>query len=210
METCYVAFDTEFTGLRKDTSLISIGFATEIVGKKYCLYLELTDYKRGQVNIWIRDNVLNNLILNDKSMDTPWVPEENITFVRTDSLMAKKYITDYFMTLINEGCDKIQLVSYVCHYDMMLLIDIFGDAFSLPSYVYPCCVDINDFIYHSSEGKLTPGEAFDVNREEYIEKISNIEDNGFVPIECPEILKNKKHNALWDAIVIYNIFSYIG
>ena len=38
-----IFFDTEFTGLHKDTTLISIGLIAE---DRRCFYAELTDYKR--------------------------------------------------------------------------------------------------------------------------------------------------------------------
>ena len=56
---CYIYFDTEFTGLRKDTSLISIGLI-DSDGRTF--YAEFTDYDRSQIDKWIRQNVINNLI----------------------------------------------------------------------------------------------------------------------------------------------------
>ena len=51
-------FDTEFTGLHKDTSLISIGIIDEY-GNKF--YGEITDYNKTQVDKWIQENVIYNL-----------------------------------------------------------------------------------------------------------------------------------------------------
>lgn len=42
-----IFFDTEFTGLHKDTSLISIGLVSEN-GQKF--YAEITDYDKSQIN----------------------------------------------------------------------------------------------------------------------------------------------------------------
>lgn len=53
-----VFFDTEFTGLHKDTTLISIGAISED-GRTF--YAELNDYDESQVDDWIRENVINNL-----------------------------------------------------------------------------------------------------------------------------------------------------
>ena len=57
-----VFFDTEFTGLHKDTSLISIGLISE---DRRCFYAELTDYDEKQCDDWIRENVIKHL--NDKA-----------------------------------------------------------------------------------------------------------------------------------------------
>ena len=55
-----VFFDTEFTGLRKDTTIISIGLVSDNYKK---FYAEFTDYDKDQVDDWIKDNVINNLII---------------------------------------------------------------------------------------------------------------------------------------------------
>ena len=52
-------FDTEFTGLQKDTSLISIGIVSDS-GRKF--YAEFTDYDKSKVDEWIQDNVIRNLL----------------------------------------------------------------------------------------------------------------------------------------------------
>lgn len=48
-------FDTEFTGLHQNTTLISIGIVSEC-GKTF--YAECLDFDESQVNEWIRENVL--------------------------------------------------------------------------------------------------------------------------------------------------------
>lgn len=57
-----VFFDTEFSGLHKNTTLISIGLISEC-GKTF--YAELTDYDTTQIDGWLQTNVLDNLLLND-------------------------------------------------------------------------------------------------------------------------------------------------
>ena len=53
-----IFFDTEFTGLHKNTTLISIGLISE-TGKTF--YAEFTDYNNTQIDNWIENNVINNL-----------------------------------------------------------------------------------------------------------------------------------------------------
>ncbi len=50
-------FDTEFTGLRNGTTLISIGIISQC-GKTF--YAELTDYNLTMVDDWINENVIKN------------------------------------------------------------------------------------------------------------------------------------------------------
>ena len=56
-----IFFDTEFTGLYKNTELISIGLIAE---NGYTFYGEITNYDKSQVDNWIQENVINNLKYN--------------------------------------------------------------------------------------------------------------------------------------------------
>lgn len=59
--------DTEFTGLHKDASLISIAIISD-AGPTF--YAEFTDYGREQVSPWIRDNVINGLLMEKPGIYT--------------------------------------------------------------------------------------------------------------------------------------------
>jgi hypothetical protein len=54
MKTTKIFFDTEFTGLHQNTTLISIGLISEC-GKEF--YAELTDYDVTQIDDWLKQNV---------------------------------------------------------------------------------------------------------------------------------------------------------
>ena len=56
-------FDCEFTGLHKNTTLISLGIAAED-GRKF--YAEFIDFDSSQCDEWINENVINNLLLKEK------------------------------------------------------------------------------------------------------------------------------------------------
>lgn len=178
-----VFFDTEFTGLHKNTSLISIGLISED-GKKF--YAEMTDYDRTQIDEWIEENVINNLWIKLGKFDWDY-PD----FYHYDN---KEIIADRLKKYFDQF-DTVELVSDVCHYDMMLLIDLFGTAFDLPSNVSPVCHDINQDIakYH----KISNADAFDVSRESILE-------NNKINI------KGLKHNALYDAEVIKAIYEIVN
>ena len=66
-----IFFDTEFTGLHQNTTLISIGLVSER-GKTF--YAELTDYDQTQLNDWLKDNVIANLTLQDYNIDKDYNP----------------------------------------------------------------------------------------------------------------------------------------
>ena len=91
--------------------------------------------------------------------------------------------------------NEVQLVSDVCHYDMVLFIDIFGSAFDLPENVSPVCYDINQDIasYYEESQK----DAFDRNREDILE------EKGITIV-------GQKHNSLYDARVIQQVYNVLN
>lgn len=177
-----VYFDTEFTGLHKNTTLISIG----LVSDSDRFYAEFTDYDESQVNDWIRENVIDNLILTDE-MDIP-----NCTTIKGDKSMIMVVLKNWLESL----GDNITLVSDVCHYDMMLFADIFGGAFEIPKNVSAVCIDINQEI--AKNLGCDAKTAFDTNREELIGTLYQTDKE----VQALISDTSKKHNSLYDAEVI--------
>lgn len=178
-----IYFDTEFTGLHKDTTLISIGMVADN-GKAF--YAEFTDYDASQVNNWITDNVISKLKFNNSDNFVRRIG--NVIEVKGD----KEQIREELIEWLASFDERVQFVSDVCHYDFVLLIDLIaGHALKLPDFISPTCHDINQDIaifYNISEL-----EAFDKNRE-------NIVNEYF--LACSD---DEKHNALADARVIRHI-----
>ena len=182
-----IFFDTEFTGLRKDTTLISIGLVAES-GDKF--YAEFTDYNEKMCDDWIRHNVLGNLFLH-KTIETP--DDKTLYVIDTKDGIACE---------LNNWLQKfysIEFVSDVCHYDMVLLIDLLsygGTAFDLPAKIPAVCHDLNqDIARHYG---ISDKKAFDMSREDLVKDL------------CDKEIEGRKHNALYDAEVIKAIFDEIG
>lgn len=179
-----IYFDTEFNGLYKDTDLISIGLVSED-GKEF--YGEIADDKLKWTDDWIAENVLANTIYyGGKDVDSI-VDEENYYVGSKEEIQgALRHWLRQF--------DDVQLVSDVCHYDMVLFIDLFGTAFDLPKNVNASCHDINqdiaDYYY------INENEAFEINREDILK------DNDI-------FIDGEKHNSLYDAKVIKEIYNII-
>lgn len=192
-------FDTEFTGLQKDTTLISLGIISE---DGHCFYAKFTDYNQEQVNDWIEENVLAKLELSKEITDLYDVYEV---------IGTKEEIREALIYWLGELDDThFDLVSDVCHYDMILFIDIFGGAFDLPEFISPACYDINQDISYSTRSM---SEAFDVNREELLKDLveNSIDDIYYEMLPILELSEDSKHNSLYDAIIIkalYNMFDY--
>ena len=181
-----IFFDTEFTGLHKDTSLISIGLIAEN-GKKF--YAELTDYDKSQVDGWIQENVINNLWANKIISYGNTNYEKDLEIAVGD----KKLIQLVLSAWLNQF-ETIEWVSDVCHYDFVLLIDlVYGHALKMP-YGKHCasCHDINQDI--AKHFRVSEFKAFDMSREGLIKELYGNDIEGI------------KHNALYDACVIKAIY----
>ena len=177
-----IFFDTEFTELSKNGQLISIGMISED-NKEF--YAELNDIESTKVSEWIKENVLDNTI-NYGTLIPKEILDDETNYVvgsKEDIKIALEEYLDQF--------EEVELISDVCHYDMVYLIDIFGTAFDLPKNVNPACHDINQDI--ANYENITEIEAFDRNREDFIFTY-NTEVDGV------------KHNSLYDAKVIKEIY----
>ena len=187
-----IFFDTEFTGLRKDTTLISIGLVS---ANGQVFYAEFTDYDKTMVNDWIKENVIKNLMNRND-------PNHGY-YVGTKEEIRDK-LTEWFSQF-----DAVELVSDVCHYDMVLLIDLFGSAFDLPGNVCPACYDISQDIARKLNMTLT--EAFDVSRENLLWELSNQSTEDVLKSLSHNIIDNDtKHNALYDAKIICLLYLYLN
>lgn len=195
-----IFFDTEFTGLHQKTTLISIGLVSE-TGETF--YAELTDYDRGQVNDWIKENVIERLQLTDKITKTvsgweAWDSEGgNYSNALEFELAAKDMkqfrcigATEMVANRLRKWLsqfDKVRFFSDCLAYDWVLFCQIFGHAFKIPENVYYIPFDISTLM-------LERGVDPDINREEFAGA-------------WPESTIESKHNALWDAKVIQRCYN---
>lgn len=187
-----IYFDTEFTGLHKNTTLISIGMVSD--DDRY-FYAEFNDYDKSQVDDWIQKNVIDNLRFKE-----PKKGEQEYYMVSRDkdnpigSSLYNRYSlemrgskeqikTELRIWLLQ--FDSIEIWSDCLSYDWVLFNDIFGDAFSIPSNIYYIPFDLCTLF------KIR-GIDPDINREEF----ANIKGG-------------TKHNALHDAIVIKTCYQKV-
>lgn len=201
-----IFFDTEFTGLHKDTTIISIGLIDEN-GRTF--YGEFSDYDESQCDNWIRENVIKHL---KWSKEGPVEDFVNIYVNSWEAFGSKEYIKIVLSEWLSKY-DYVDLVSDCCHYDMVLFIDIFGDAWSIPDVVNPACHDINQDIAKYFD--ISEKEAFDLSREKFIEKVNidrQDEQNNFDISEEEKIIniEGDKHNSLYDAKVIREIYKIVN
>ena len=196
-------FDTEFTGLHKNTTLISLGIVAED-GRKF--YAVLSDFDRTQCTQWIKENVLKGSV--EDLLCVPVSLEDDIgedgKYRDFWIIKGKKTFVSIYLNRWLEwigGYDSIQFVSDVCHYDFVLLIDLItdgGTAFDLPGNISPACHDMNQDIARFY--KVTDAEAFDMSREQIMNDL------------CGQdyIVNGNKHDAMYDAEVIRAIWREVS
>ena len=145
-----VFFDTEFTGLRQDTSLISIGLISEC-GKTF--YAELTDYDKSQIDAWLQANVIDNLYLteNDVKKSTG-----NNRLIKSDKSIMKMSLNNWLSQF-----KEVEMWSDCLAYDWVLFNNIFGTAFDIPKNVYYIPFDLSTLF------KIKNVDP-DISREEFI------------------------------------------
>lgn len=119
-----IFFDTEFTGLIQNTSLISIGCISDC-GKTF--YAELVDYNKDQIDDWLQINVLDNCLRPPVHYNGS---QEHVR-VTTDMKMLKRLLTEWLSQF-----DQVEMWSDCLAYDWVLFNSIFGSAFDIPKHVY--------------------------------------------------------------------------
>jgi len=185
--TTKLFFDTEFTGLHQNTTLISIGIVSQD-GRTF--YAEFTDYDKTQVDDWIKENVISKLQFNDQEKEKQ--KQSNVQFL-TEGVHYRGFgntetVKNHLIQWMKQF-DSVQIWSDCLAYDWVLFCQIFGHAFLIPKNIYYIPFDICPLL-------LLAGGNADVDREEFVGNM----------IEVNDALMwgggNKKHNALWDAYVI--------
>jgi hypothetical protein len=170
-----IFFDTEFTGLRQNTTLISIGLITE---SKSTFYAEFNDYDKNQVDAWLRKHVMSQLILqHEERQRVEYFEIGTETSVVGDSETITKHLNVWL-----RGFGDVEMWSDCLAYDWVLFCQLFGGAFSIPSNVNYIPFDICTLF-------KAKGIDPDISREDFAlgEHFKT---------------KSRKHNALWDAKVI--------
>lgn len=184
-----IFFDSEFTGLHKNTTLISLGITT-FDGRTF--EAEFTDYDKEQVDDWVRDNVIKNLTIpkTDKSKgerEYYWASRHKSNSIYNDIYDGysvrlrgnKTEIKEELERWLKQFKNGVEVWSDCLSYDWILFNDIFEHAFNLPDNVYYIPFDICTLF-------KIKGIDPDISREEFI----------------GDSVKGKKHNALYDAEVI--------
>ena len=214
-------FDTEFTGLHQDTTLISIGIVSEF-GQSF--YAELTDFDNSQVNDWIQEHVIDNLKF-DRPVYYKFDTDDERGFYNVEMCDRSEEVAIKLLEWFNDIlCMDDAIMCADCgHYDFVLFINLFKSIMDdedsgniLPSFIVPYYDELCTRIYNSKalDHEVTDHEeAFDINREYVLEMLYSFilnQDAKFTEHVSMFLLANElykkaqngpKHNALHDAYV---------
>lgn len=195
-------FDSEFTGLNRNADLISIAFVDEFNNK---FYAEFTDFNSNKADKWVKENVIDKLILNNHAncsvithhiSQSPYDNEDDITYVRGDKDFIRNTFLEWSKSM---GMECTEIISDVCHYDMVFLIDLLSPTGALDvPFIPSTCRDINQDI--AAYFNISLKDAFNINRE------------NLVKFFYGDLIKsvNDKHNCLHDADVISAIYKAVA
>ena len=208
--------DTKFTGLYRNTQLISIGLVT---ASGASFYAEFTDYDLKDIDVerdqWLQDNVLSGLL-------TPHATEFSTNITHSVSAIRRmnessmvphvycigdhKYIKGQLSKWMQEEFDryttnanssiKFQFYCDCYAYDWMLFNNLFTEnsiATRLPNYIYYIPFDL-------CTEMQTNGIDPDISREEFIGQniMNSIKNHPTMKFGSNTVVK---HNALIDTLV---------
>lgn len=121
-----IFFDTEFTGLNKNATLISLSLISE---NGHSFYAEFNDYDENQVDDWIKENIIKKLFYgNNKRMhldDCNKYTEIKNWTVKSNSEFIVKQLK-LWLSMIDRGGDIFKFWGDFPVYDWILLTELFG------------------------------------------------------------------------------------
>lgn len=203
-----IYYDSEFTGLHRNSTLISIALISES-GNYF--YAEFNDFAKDQVDDWIQNNVINNLIYyapdNTERQCLIKNHPTNLETSATNQLCIemlgskddiKKELVEWLKTETGVlETDQVQIYSDCYAYDWMLLVDLIsGHAMKMPDFINYIPIDLSTVLWVNG---IDP----DISREEF----SGITENDLTnfDISLPDI-SSSKHNAFFDTLVAKTCF----
>ena len=165
--------DTEFTGLRQNTRLISLALCADD-GREF--YAEFSDFDESQCDDWLKKNVLS---ATRWAMDSSAVPfeadEKNVSLCYGDSARVKQALLNWL-----SAYDDVEIWADCLAWDWVLFCELFGGAFELPKQIFYMPFDLVTLFYCKNLDA-------DISRLEFAKK------------HHAHLSDGQLHNALFDA-----------
>ena len=168
METL-LFLDCEFTGLTKDTDLISLCLYQD---EDSFFYAEFNDYDVQKISPWHEQHVLNRLYYhsNTEIMSSAG----NVIKMKGSRDKITSELTKWLSLF-----SSIQIWGDVPAYDWVLFCDLFGGALAIPKQIHYICGDIATLLIRSGIDK-------DISRIEFVK-------------DSLKQTNHEQHNAFFDA-----------
>ena len=179
-----VFIDTEFTGLHKGNTLISIGLISEDCRNVF--YAEITDYDESQCDEWIQKHVIEKLRFRDKKPFSGIKPDGVVTY----EIKGTKAEVSAFLINWLKIFKEIEFWGDCVADDWLLFIDLIG--MGKPMRKMP--------------KNFTSYQAFDI--------FTVLKLKGYNPKEHRHVLLGltdgeNQHNALYDADITRQVYNKI-
>lgn len=197
MKDFIISYDAEFTGLHKDTTLISIGMISDTA----FFYAEFTDYDRSQVDEWLKEHVIDNLSFNDKDDFISHIGGNSYSVIMKGNGIEVAVELLAWLRYQSESHNnaQIHILSDCYAYDWVLLNNLIcdgGEAINTPSFINYIPIDFSTALYMAN---IDP----DINRENLVgsdELLNDIAESDLFTNLLNGV--SAKHNSLWDAIIV--------
>jgi hypothetical protein len=206
-----IYYDAEFTGLNRNTSLISIGLVSD-TGTSF--YAEFTDYDPTQVTEWIQNNVIQNLIMTTDVADGCHFKRDYLYEIDPVKSMPLGYgggmqqytgsplynirgkgptdpirtqLLKWLSTESEVAKKQIQFFTDCYAYDWLMMNNLicdYGDALNIPQFINYIPIDLSTLMW-------SVGIDPDISREDFAGPLKTL----------PVGLEQSKHNSLWDAYI---------
>lgn len=131
MKTTKIFLDTEFTGLHRNSTLISIGLVADS-GEEF--YAEFNDYDKRQHSPWLEEHVISKLQFKG---DDCFLESD-----RSYSLKANKQRVAIELTAWLQQFGAIEIWADVLAYDWVLFCELFGGVLQLPENIFYAPFDL--------------------------------------------------------------------
>jgi len=125
--------DMEFTGLHQGATPISLALRAQD-GHEF--YAEFTDYDQAQINPWLLENVVKNLIIPDRQT-------QNAGPIGTAFLKGRRDAITFRLSAWLDLFDEITIIGDCLAYDWVLFCELFGGARQLPGHMNYIPIDLS-------------------------------------------------------------------
>jgi hypothetical protein len=193
-----IYYDAEFTGLHRNSTLISIALKGE--DNEY-FYAEFTDYDVSQLNEWITTHVISKLQFKDsQEIRGARIPGKSYTMsICGDKDTIRDALNHWLHDQFQMHGDRLSIMTDCYAYDWMLLVDLLTDgdsALSMPHYISYIPIDLSTYFWSNGIDPDTSRTKFMTdNVESLYGETDHYEHNALIDVtvmkSCFELLNSK-------------------